>query len=185
MSLPSIDSEAQMSSNPGVWSLSAHSSATDFKLSLAPDVAEEVYKLIDLYKHGRARIAELERQYRAERATLELQDSAAAKHEEKQSPIQPRQAQRIMVRMSFTFNSGMVELNQNQNEADRKVGSLDLRGRPSRPAGCDIFTLPTISVWADYAGPGTDFAESQDGLDNYSVLVLNAVSYKARLRLIL
>lgn len=182
MSLPTIDSEAQMSSKPGVWSLSAHSSATDFKLSLSPDVAEDVYKLIHLYKHGKDRIFELEEQYRLEMAELEYQDSVAAKYEEHHSPVTSRQTQRILVRMSFTFNSGIVELHPASSKEDRRMSSLGSHGRPLRVGGNDVFILPTISVWTDYAGPKSDSAKMIDTEANHGVLVFNAVSTEQRSR---
>lgn len=181
MSLPSVESEAQMSSTPGLWSLSAHSSATDFKLSLAPDIAAEIYKLIDLYERGKDRISELEHRYRIEVAKLEAQDSVAAKYEDTQSPVFSRTAQTIMIRMSFTFNSGIVELNQTLTEEDRRMPPMYLRGGPNRSVGHDIFTLPTISVWTDYAGLKTAIAESNDDSGNHAVLLFNAVSCHIRI----
>jgi hypothetical protein len=68
MSLPSIDSEAQMSSSPDTWMLSAHCMASDFRLSLAPDIAEGIFKLLDLYEQGKDRMKDLERHYWAETA---------------------------------------------------------------------------------------------------------------------
>lgn len=176
MSLPSIDSEAQMSSAPGSWVLSAHCSATDFRLSVTPDVAEGVYRLIDLYERGKIRISELEEQYRLELSKREALDSVAAKYEDSQSPVSNRPNQRVMVRMSFIFNSGIVELSPSPSEEDRKTMALDLRVRPSRVGQYDVFTLPTISVWTDYAGPRTDIVEHADGESNQGLLVLNAVS---------
>jgi hypothetical protein len=165
MSLPSIDSEAQMSSSPDTWMLSAHCMASDFRLSLAPDIAEGIFKLLDLYEQGKDRMKDLERHYWAE--TARQQPSSAS--EEVITPVSPRREQRIIVRMSFTFNSGIVELH--------RMGGTRRNGTPSsksrKGAWHDTFVLPTISVWMDYAGPeqGGEASSDKDGM-----LVINSVS---------
>ena len=176
MSLPSIDSEAQLSSTADQWRLSAHSSATDFKLSLAPDVAEGIYKLMDLYERGKIRIAELERHYLMEYAKDEPQELISSNNDTKLSPNPPRRHQRILVRLSFTFNSGIVELIPAPCEDDRRSMSLDPRKRPSRVVTHDIFILPTVSVWTECSGPQSERLKSSAALPDRGMLVFNAVS---------
>jgi hypothetical protein len=175
MSLPSIDAEAQMSSKPDIWQLSAHCSATDFKLSLAPDVADGIFQLIDLYTHGRDHITHLEKHYRSEISKRDASESVAARYgdHEKSVPTS-RQSQRIMIHMSFSFNSGLVEMHRSAVEADVRTVASDLRGRPSRVSRHDTFTLPSISVWLDYA---EEVPEGQDEDEKAGSVVLNAVSF--------
>ncbi|RYF40798.1 MAG: hypothetical protein EOO38_21450, partial [Cytophagaceae bacterium] len=63
MIVPLIDSEAEISSEPGMWKMSAHCSATDFKLSLSPSIADSIFRLISMYHRGKAAIAQLEEEY--------------------------------------------------------------------------------------------------------------------------
>ena len=148
-----------MTSSENTWTLSAHSAATDFKLSLTPDVIDGVFKLMDLYEQGRDRFFEFETNYRVETAINDTQDSVAVKYDEEISPISPRQRQRIIIRLSFTFNSGIVELRRNAraeavSQSSRRTGWLD------------IFHLPTISLWVDYAGvEHNDSAAREDGAE--------------------
>jgi hypothetical protein len=179
MLLPSLDCEAQMSSVPEVWSLSAHVSATDFKLSLAPDVVDGVFKLIDLYEAGKDRLAELERQYRAEMAKREALDSVHAKYDENPAPSPARKHQQIVVRMSYTFNSGIVELHRSVDSANVQFanpfgGGSGGSATPRRGCWHDSFVLPTISLWMDYAGPTAD-TKGDDEAD-VGTLVFNSVS---------
>ena len=148
MSLPLLDTEAQMASTPEFWTLSAHGSATDFKLSLAPDIADGVFKLIDLYEKGQQRVYELEQRYRAEIAKASASDSVALKYEGETSRVSPRQAQRIIMRMSYTFNSGLVEMHH--TAAPEPLSAQGMR--PRRTAWLDFFQLPAISLWIDYVG---------------------------------
>ena len=179
MLLPSLDCEAQMSSVPEMWSLSAHVSATDFKLSLAPDVVDGVFKLIDLYDAGKDRLAELERQYRVEMAKREALDSVHAKYDDKPTPSPARKHQQFVVRMSYTFNSGIVELHRSVDSANVQFvnpfagGPAAGGGTPRTRCWHDTFVLPTISLWMDYAGP----TAGTDGGDEASVgtLVFNSV----------
>ena len=156
MVVPLIGSEAQMSSKADIWTLSAHSSAADFKLTLTSKIVQGIYRLMDLYDHGKHRVYELERHYRTEMAILEVPKPDAAENQAESSPILPRQEQRIVIRMSFTFNSGIVELHQGAGDAPQSKTGLDSGDRPYRLNPHDTFTLPTISLWVDYTGPVTD-----------------------------
>lgn len=171
-----------MASTPDSWSLSAHSSASDFKLSLAPDIVEGAFKLIDLYESGKNRLAELEQQYHAELAKRETSESLAAKYEDTPTPSPTRQRQRILVRMSFTFNSGIVEIHRSPDSPANPFGTTP-RGRT---AYHDTFVLPTISLWVDYAGPKVDAGNEEDD-DGAGLLLFNSVSSEvvARLKLMI
>jgi hypothetical protein len=172
MLLPSLDSEAQMSSSSDTWSLSAHSSASDFKLSLSPDIVEGAFKLIDLYEQGKSRLADLEKQYRAEMAKRATSDSVAAKYEDTPTPSPSRPRQRIMVRMSYTFNSGIVEIHRSPDSPANPFGAT-LRGRSAHH---DTFVLPTISVWMDYAGPQMNPTDDDHDEDGAGMMIFNSVS---------
>ena len=177
MRLPSLDSQAQMSSTADAWTLNAHCSADDFKLSLAPDIVDGVFKLLDLYEQGRIQLADLERNYRNEAFTQNALDAVAIKYDGKKtsSPSSTRYAQRISIRMSYTFNSGIVELHRTPSPGDAlSLVETDARGRPGRAAWHDTFTLPAISVWVDYAGPRSDMDEDDDR-ENPGVVIFNAV----------
>ncbi|ORY27357.1 hypothetical protein BCR39DRAFT_589249 [Naematelia encephala] len=181
MILPSLDSEARMASTPDTWSLSAHCSASDFKLCLAPDMADAVFQLIDLYEQGKVRISQLERQYRADLLKRDPSESVSAKYEDFASPIQPRKSQRIMVRMSYTFNSGTVELyRSSDDDPGQRTVTLDFRGRQNRVGEHDEFRLPTVSVWVDYAGARVDVIPDADGSSNRGVLVVNSAVHESR-----
>ena len=173
MRLPSLEAEAQMSSIPEVWSLSAHLSATDFKLSLAPDVIDGVFKLVDLYESGKERVADLERQYTIEMAKREAVDSVQAKYEESLTPSPARPRQRIMVKVSYTFNSGIVDIHRSPDSPSYSLGQTP-RGRQ---AWHDTFVLPTISQWMDYAGPKPD---AENDTDAQGVLLFNTAVHESR-----
>ncbi|WVR03135.1 hypothetical protein IAU60_000125 [Kwoniella sp. DSM 27419] len=174
MTLPSIDSEAQMSSTMDTWQLSAHCSATDFKLSLAPDVVEGIFKLIDLFEHGKDRIVQLEEHYRAEMAK-QPQETVASKYDDPATPISVRTAQRILVRMSFTFTSGIVELHRELSESDRRNQTADTK---KHRAWHDTVVLPTLSVWVDYAGPEGSQIPS-DSEEDSAILLFNAAVHES------
>lgn len=163
MRLPLLDAEAQMAAKPGSWSLATHCSADDFKLTLSPSIADSVFRLIDMYRQGKAHISQLEKQYLAGAARGEGSDSVVAKYLQ-QTPVPTRRTQQILVRMSFTFNSGVVELSRLTSEADG-----DSPKKRSRP---DVLVLPSISLWVDYTGPRNE--SPKDGEDG--VIILNAVS---------
>lgn len=160
MSLPSVDAKAQMLTTQEKWCFSAHCSATDFKLSLTPDVTDGIFCLMDLYEKGRASLAEFERQYNAEMAKRD-------EHHVEPSPTK-RQKQKIFVQMSFTFNSGIVELHRPLSDAERRSRPSDTRGRMGRLGWHDTFHLPTISIWMDHGEGQTDA--------DPALLVFNAVS---------
>ncbi|WVW81321.1 hypothetical protein I302_103312 [Kwoniella bestiolae CBS 10118] len=170
MTLPSIDMEAQMSSTPELWQLSAHCSATDFKLSLSPEIADGIFKLIDLFHHGKERISKLEAHYTSEMAKHPY-ESVSAKYDDPSSPIVARPSQRILVRMSYTFNSGIVELHRGLSENERRTLNADLK--KSRQWH-DTVVLPTVSLWMDYSGPKANNLASKDNEDTDALLLFNA-----------
>lgn len=138
MVVPQIDAEAQMSSEPQIWTLSAHSCANDFKLTLAPSIIESVFKLVDMYRLGREHVASLEKHYRSENTT---QGEVDMKGITEAAAIR----QRIICRMSFEFQSGTVEL--------RRVVAGDPKERRGSHVETDTIILPRITAWLDYAGP--------------------------------
>ncbi|OCF72268.1 hypothetical protein I204_06644 [Kwoniella mangroviensis CBS 8886] len=176
MTLPSIDMEAQMSSTPDIWQLSAHCSATDFKLSLSPEVADGVYKLIDLFHHGKERITKLEAHYKSEMAKHPY-ESVSAKYDDPSSPAVIRPSQRILVRMSYTFNSGIVELHRGLSESERMALNADIK--KSRQWH-DTVVLPTVSLWMDYSGPQAMNSASDDNGDSDALLLFNAAVHESR-----
>lgn len=133
MALPHIDAEAQMSSTAELWTLTSHSRATDFKLTLAPSIVNHVFQLIDLYEEGREHIAQLEKHYFAESVDPE-----------RALPAEKGSAQRIACRMSFEFQSGVVDLVHHGAQTGARRPSLKKH---------DLLELPKISVWLDYMGP--------------------------------
>jgi hypothetical protein len=156
MSLPRLECQAQMSSRLDQWTLFAHCSATDFRLSIAPDVADRIYKLLDLYEDGRVRLVELEKQYRAD---LMRQEGSSSDHEDAESV----NTQRVVIRMSYTFKSGKVQLFPLLTEVERI--------RLTAQAGLvhETVDLPSISLWTDYHGTTSS---------DVGMLVVNAVSVK-------
>ncbi|KAL7425079.1 Macrophage colony-stimulating factor 1 receptor [Cryptotrichosporon argae] len=137
MSLPGVDSRAQMSSETDTWTLAAHCSATDFKLSVTPDIADAVFKLVDMYEQGKTHLVQMSQEYHTEWARRDPAEHSAI------SPTSAQPLQRIVVRMSFTFNSGIVEFHR---EVEHKAASR------RKTDWHDTFTLPTVSVWMDYQG---------------------------------
>ena len=144
MSLPHIDAEAQMSSSADEWVLAAHSRATDFKLTLAPNIVNHIFQLIDMYEQGREYVTQLEKHYFAEASQADAELAQAVQAEKA-----AKTAQRIICRMSFEFQSGIVHLVHH--------GSTGQGGgrRPSYKRH-DTLELPKISVWLEYAGPHKD-----------------------------
>ncbi|WVQ74514.1 hypothetical protein IAR50_004115 [Cryptococcus sp. DSM 104548] len=153
MVLPAIESEAQMSSSHDQWQLSAHCSATDFKLVLSPDVSDGISKLIDLFEQGKERISTAGYQYKAEMAK-HAQESLAAKYDDQLSPVPITHSQSVLVRMSFTFNSGVVELHRELSAAEKKM--MDGDTRRGGKGWHDVVILPTVSMWVEYNGPAND-----------------------------
>jgi hypothetical protein len=163
-----------MSSTTETWMLSAHCSASDFCLSLAPDVADGVFKLLQLYEEGRQRMLDLEQHYLEEARSRQPSEPTTARIEDSASSI-PRHEQRIIVRLSFTFNSGTVELHRMPLAGDRRYPMPDPRGRSGKGLWHDTFTLPTVSIWLDYAGPEMSSTRSH-ALHDSGALVINSVS---------
>ncbi|WVF66596.1 hypothetical protein IAT40_001336 [Kwoniella sp. CBS 6097] len=177
MALQFVPSEAQMSSTADTWQLSAHCSATDFKLSLSPEIVDSVYKLIDLFEHGRDRISKLEAQYKTEMAKQAAQETVAAKYEDPTTPVSVRTSQRILVRMSYTFNSGIVELHRELSESERRSMNNDAR---KNRHWHDTVVLPTVSLWMDYAGPNPRAMPSGNPDDDAALLLFNAAVHESR-----
>ena len=149
MVVPSIESEAEMSSTHEAWHLSAHCSASDFKLTLSPDISDDVIQLVEIFERGKEKIAKVEAQYKVEVAR-HAKETIASKYESPASPSARRQSQRIMVRTSFTFNSGTVELHRDLSDTEKATLSSETRrGRGWH----DTVVLPAVSLWMEYTGP--------------------------------
>lgn len=149
MSLPHIDAEAQMSNKADVdeWVLCSHVSATDFQLSLAPSVVDGCFQLVDMYEQGREHVSVLERRYRNEMVKKGVETLAARHERAVQEDGGPgRTPQKIVCRMSFEFQSGVVYL----TSAGAGGASVSMSRRQKE---ADVVELPKISVWLDYAGP--------------------------------
>ena len=157
MTVPEISSEAEISSEPGFWKVSAHSSATDFELRLSPSIADDIYRLIHMYHRGKSHIALLEEEYRIGIAKFGQPDTAVTKYIEQSSIPSKLAAQQILVKMSFTFNSGDVSLSHRPRDKSYKP---------------DRLKLPTISLWVDYAGAAIGVDDTDDG---GSLLINSAV----------
>jgi hypothetical protein len=139
MSLPDLESQAQMSQNSGHWEVFCHSTASGFQLAVAPNITDHVFALIDLYETGRLRFALLEEQYRKDLATLYALDDATALPKTSVTAASPVRAT-MMIRASFVFNSGLVTLHPPGEVAP--ISSV--RG------ASDSLRLPSISVWSTY-----------------------------------
>lgn len=142
MSLPHIDAEAQMSSKVEEWTLCSHSSVNDFQLSLAPSVVDGVSQLIDMYEQGRDHVTLLEKRYRTE--MMKNGVVQPAKDDQVESPTSGRIPQRVVCRLSFEFQSGIVKLTGSQGQ---QTGTTRKGGKEA-----DVVELPKVSVWVDYAG---------------------------------
>jgi hypothetical protein len=157
MTVPEISSEAEISSEPGFWKVCAHSSATDFELKLSPSIADDIYRLVHMYHRGKSHIALLEEEYRLGLAKFGQPDTVVTKYIEQSSIPSKLAAQQILVKMSFTFNSGDVSLSHRPRDKSYKP---------------DRLKLPTISLWVDYAGAAIGVDDSDDG---GSLLINSAV----------
>lgn len=161
MTVPLIDSEAEISSEPGTWKIASHCSATDFQLSLAPSIADNIFRLIVMYKRGKKHIAQLEEEYRNGLAQFGQGDSTVAKYVEQSSIPSKLAAQQILVKMSFTFNSGIVLLSHKPLDKSRKP---------------DRLVLPSISLWVDYTGAAVGVDDSDEG----GILLINSAIHESR-----
>lgn len=169
MVLPKIDTEAQMTSTPETLFIVASCSATDFKLALTPDIVDGIGRLTYLYERGKQHLSAMERDYKAEWAKLppETSDTVAARYEV--SPVAASR-QKLTVRVSFRFDSGVVELHRLPK---------DTEPQPPRPAGSkardqkDRVTLPTVSVWIEYHG--SQRSEEEEEGDERTLLFNMAV----------
>jgi len=169
MVLPIIDAEAQMTSNKQTWSVNAHCTATDFKLTLTPDIADRVARLGDMYEDGKAQLSAMQREYLTEwMKSDESTEALTAKYEKTTATAAP--GKQVIVRMSFRFDSGLVELHRvspfvKPDDKDHKPG----KSRPTH----DNIVLPTVSVWMDYTGPGI-------GDSNVGTLLFNTAVHESR-----
>jgi hypothetical protein len=151
MTLPAIESEAQMSSSIDAWTLAAHCTATDFHLGLDPTVTDGIFQLIDLYERGCHHIDYLEKRYVTETGKSGT-ETLAMKYDTPPSPVAARHRQRIYLRLSFVFESGKVQLYKAPQQSRSPLRSKDH----------DEVVLPGISVWIDYAGPSKGIKEEAD-----------------------
>ncbi|ODN76792.1 hypothetical protein L202_05394 [Cryptococcus amylolentus CBS 6039] len=164
MVLPAIESEAQMSTSHDQWRLSAHCSATDFKLVLSPDVSDGILELVNLFEQGKERISTAETHYKTEMAK-HAQESLTTKYDDHLSPKPVPRSQLILVRMSFTFNSGVVELHREPSDTERQT--MDGETRRGGKGWHDVVILPTVSMWVEYNGP----AQDEEGLLLFNLAV--------------
>lgn len=171
MVLPSINSEAQMSSTPESITVTAHCSATDFKLALTPEITDGIARLSDLYEHGKEHLSAMERDYKAEWSKYaENADTVAARYE---ASSRSASRQHLVVRVSFRFDSGVVELHRPSAAPGRQFTTPSTNkkgGRRPVDFQRDRVTLPTVSVWMDYSG-----ASSSDDDKTHSLLFNMAV----------
>lgn len=159
MDVKVIDSEAQMSTTAEAWTVAAHSSAKNFKLDLAPTIADGIFRLIALYRQGKEHITTIGQEYKTGLAKFGQDESVVVKYIE-QSHIPAKLAhQKILIRMSFDFESGLVQLAHVPFSAPfgRADPRFDAReGLP--PLGRNTVMKPTqiklpgISAWVDYDG---------------------------------
>lgn len=159
--MTTINSEAEISSEPGYWKVSAHSSASDFELILSPSIADDVYRLVHMYHRGKTHIAQLEEEYRIGLAKFGQTDSTVAKYVEQSSLPEKLAAQQILVKMSFTFNSGDVSLSHKPRDKFYKP---------------DRLKLPTISLWIDYVGASIGVDDADDG----GSLIVNSAVHESQ-----
>lgn len=160
MALPNIDSEAQMTSTAETLSVTAHCSATDFKLKLTPDIADGIARLADLYEHGKEHLSAMERDYRAEWAKHDQPaDSLAVKYD---IPVETaaQRRQQLVVKVSCRFDSGVVELHRPSHAKERRMSTHQKDGRWTKDVNLDKFSLPSVSVWVDYSSAAADVDEN-------------------------
>lgn len=191
MVLPSIDAEAQLTSDKERWSVNAHCTASDFKLTLTPDIADSVARLGDMYEEGKAQLSQMEKDYLAEwmKSDAEPSESVITKYERQDShAIRP--SKQLVVRMSFRFEIGLVELHRHkwhtheQAQAERPTHTRRDSGRTTKETNVkpedgktkrprhDNIALPAISVWMDYSGPGEE--------DKVGSLLFNTAIHESR-----
>ena len=180
MDVKIIDSEAQMSTTSETWTLAAHSSAKNFKLDLSPSIADSVFRLVALYRQGKEHIATIGQEYKTGLAKFGQDESVVVKYIE-QSRIPAKLAeQKIRIRMSFDFESGLVELahvpftppfGRADHRFDARDGLASL-GRNAAMKPTQI-KLPGISAWVDYAGVGPEEK------DEAEILIVNTVIHQS------
>jgi hypothetical protein len=114
-----------------------------------------------MYHRGKTHIVQLEREYRAGLAQFGQSDSTIVKDVEQPSLHSKLAAQQIFLKMSFTFNSGVVYLSHKP---------LDKTVKPDR------LVLPSISIWVDFTGAALGIDDVQeDGL-----LLVNSAIHESR-----
>jgi len=161
MTVTTIHSEAEISSEVGSWKVSAHSSASDFELVLSPSIADDVHRLVHMYHRGKTHIAQLEEEYRVGLAKFGQPDSTVTRYVEQSSIPSKLAAQQILVKMSFTFNSGDVLLSHKPRDKTYKP---------------DRLKLPTISLWVDYVGASISVDDADDG----GSLIINSAVHESQ-----
>lgn len=178
MTVAKIESDAQMSTSVEQWTVAAHSYATDFKLDLSPSIADGVSRLIALYRQGKKHITAIGKEYRTGLAKFGQDQSVVVKYLE-QSNIPSKLAnQRIVVRLSFSFASGLVELAHVPFSppfgTERRTDATGSGGRtnPLRPTQ---LRLPGISVWVDYTGATVGV----DDVDEAGMFILNTAIHES------
>lgn len=178
MVVSKIDSQAQMSTSLDLWSLAAHSSATNFKLSLSPSVVDGIFRLIALYEQGKKHVTAIGKEYRTGLAKFGQDESVIAKYVE-HTPIPSKLArQKIVVRMSFYFASGVVELAKVSfippYGAARRTENLPATGRAILMKPTEL-KLPGISSWVDYEGA----VVGVDDNDEAAMLIVNTAIHES------
>lgn len=163
MTLPKIDSEAQLTSTPQALLVTAHCQATDFKLSLTPDIADGVGKLIDMYELGKGQLEVLEKEYLSEWGRPSTADSHPESLQSKyDAQVASAPSKVVTLRTSFRFDSGLVELH-------RPTSSKAKRTHRSKEPAHDLVILPTVSLWIEYAGPTSQEEMARTLLFNMAV----------------
>ena len=164
--LPKLVAEAEIRNVVDKWQLAALCTATDFRLSIAPDLADAVYNISDLFREGKVHLATLDRQYaeefarRADRKAVEGVNnssdlpppSSEKAGESGNRAARPRQ--QVSVRLSFQFASGTVRLHRSPLAAAAHKSPVSRISRVL-DTGIVSFSLPALSLWVEFAGQST------------------------------
>lgn len=180
MDVKVIDSEAQMSTTTEAWTVAAHSSAKNFKLDLAPTIADGIFRLIALYRQGKEHITTIGQEYKTGLAKFGQDESIVVKYIEKSHIPAKLAQQKISIRMSFDFESGLVQLAHVPFSAPfgRADPRLDAR-EGLAPLGRNVamkptqIKLPGISAWVDYDGAAVGSA------DDTATLIINTAIHES------
>ena len=167
VSLPRLVVDAVMNSLPDRWHLALSSKSTSFALSVAPDVADGIFLLTDLYHSGRAHVAALESQYLEE---IEHYAQQRAMEPDSRSipnrtvptnhdDTSPGVRQEISLKLAFSFEEGSLYFHTDHRSTER-----------TQSEGTE-FKLPRVSFWADYKGEPVTGSEAGDRRDTATLLV--------------